>query len=490
MGLNVLMASAEVFPFSKTGGLGDVVGALPASLARLGHEVRVVTPRYFTVDPERYGLRRIGEILVPMGSLGIWRCPVMLGRLPVEGAEVPVYFLDREALFGRKGIYGDEHGGFGDNDLRFTFLSRAALELCRNMNWRPDIVHANDWHTGPMPVLLNTHYRQDPWLRGAASVITIHNMQYQGGFGREVLGPLGLSDAHLHPLSMGQHGGINFLKGGLNHSTLITTVSGGYAREIQTPEFGGGLEDVMQRRSRDLFGIVNGIDTDLWNPETDPKLAARYSRRDLSGKAFCKRALQQRFGLPARADVPVIAVVSRLVHQKGIDVALQALPDILQKMRAQFVLVGSGDSKLAGQFQALARRMPAHVGVYVGYNDPLAHQVEAGADFFLMPSRFEPCGLNQLYSMRYGTLPIVRATGGLADTVENFDNHNRGTGFQFHDLTPRAIFDTVGWALHTFYNRPDAMRGLIDRAMSKQFSWDDSARSYVAVYNEALRRTR
>jgi starch synthase len=487
--LKILMVSAEVYPFSKTGGLGDVLGALPAALARLGHEVRVVTPRYYSVDRGRYGLRHIGEVGVPMGRFGVWGCPVMMGRLPAQGVDVPVYFLDREGLYGRRGIYGDEHGGFGDNDVRFAFLSRAALELCRNLDWRPDVVHVNDWHTAPVPALLNTHYAHDRWLGGVASILTIHNMQYQGGFGPECLGVLGLGEQHLHPRSMGHHGGVNFLKGGLNHATLLTTVSGGYARELQTPEFGYGLDGVARSRAHDLYGIVNGIDLDLWNPETDPTIAARYSRHDLSGKATCKRALQQRFGLPQAARAPLFASVGRLVHQKGMDVALHAIPDIVRRLNAQFILVGSGDPQLAAAYQALARRYPHHIGAYIGYNDTLAHQVEAGADFFLMPSRFEPCGLNQLYSLRYGTLPIVRATGGLDDTVQSYDDSphgDHGTGFKFHDLTPRAIFDTAGWAAHTYYERPHAMRALIDRAMRQHLSWEDSARMYVEVYRRAI----
>jgi starch synthase len=485
------MVSAEVYPFSKTGGLGDVLGSLPAALAKLGHEVRVVTPRYYSVDRARYGLRHIGEIGVPMGDYGVWGCPISLGKLPVQGVEVPVYFLDREGLYGRRGIYGDESGGFGDNDVRFAFLSRAALELCRNLDWRPDVVHANDWHTGPIPVFLNTHYAHDRWLGGVASVITVHNMQYQGGYGRDSLGMLGLGDAHLHPRSMGHHGGINFLKGGLNHATLLTTVSGGYAREIQTSAYGYGLEDVARERRHDLYGIVNGIDLDLWNPETDTRIAARYSRQDMRGKALCKQSIQQRFGLPQRARSPLFASVGRLVHQKGMDVAAEAIPDIVRRFNAQFILVGSGEPGLSAHYQALAKRFPQHIGVYVGYNDTLAHQVEAGADFFLMPSRFEPCGLNQLYSLRYGTLPIVRATGGLNDTVESYDNSDhggRGTGFKFDDLTPRAVFDTAGWAAHTYYERPHAMRALIDRAMRQQLSWEDSARMYSEVYRRAVER--
>ena len=485
--LKILAVASEVVPFSKTGGLADVMGSLPAALKRAGHDVRVVTPRYYSIDRHQRGLRYLGSMAVAMGPLGVLSVKVLEG----ENDGVPVYFLDCERFYGRLGIYNDYNGqGYGDNDQRFALLSRAALVLCHHLDFTPDVIHVNDWQTSAIPVMLNTNFREDRRFANTATVLTIHNMQHQGICGRGVLDVLGVGDEVFHAGGVEYHGNVNLLKGGIYHSTLLNTVSEGYAREIRTPEYGYKLDGVIRDRGEDLRGIVNGIDEGVWNPSSDPVIASHYSADDLSGKAACKADLQRQFGLPVRADVPLIGLVSRLVYQKGVDVLAAAMPHILE-LDVQVAFLGSGEGWTHDYFPRLAHARPGKMGCFIGYSEPLAHKIEAGSDFFLMPSRFEPCGLNQLYSLRYGTLPIVRATGGLDDTVENFNEQTlSGTGFKFHDLTPGAIVDTVGWAVHTYYNRPDAMAALIQQAMAQSFSWERSARAYEQLFREAVARVR
>ncbi len=485
--LKILMCASEAVPFAKTGGLADVAGTLPKYLTKLGHDVRIVIPRYYLIDKEKYGLKEIpGAMGTPMGSLGeIW-CGVFEGKLP--GSNVPVYFIEHEGYFGRKGIYNDENGqGFMDNDNRFAFFSKACLQLCKKLDFYPDIVHSNDWQTAAIPVFLNTAYRHDK-LGKAASIFTIHNMQYQGDFYEGLMDVLGIGWEHFNFLELECGNKVNLLKGGLYHSTLLTTVSNGYAKEIQTSEHGWGLEGVVRDRASDLYGILNGCDYEEWNPETDKFIAKNYSIKDLSGKKECKRDLQKAFGLPVRDDVPVFGIVSRMARQKGIDVLAEVIYRLLS-FEAQFVILGDGEVWSHFYFGDAANYLPDKIGCYFGYNNELAHKVEAGSDFFLMPSKFEPCGLNQMYSMRYGTLPIIRATGGLNDTVDNFNEKTwEGTGFKFDNLTADAIYDTVGWALYTYYNNKHGMKRLIENAMKKRFTWEDSAKKYVDVYNLAVKK--
>jgi starch synthase len=487
--LKILISASEAVPFAKEGGLADVVGALPKHLARLGHDVRVVMPRYYSVDRERFGLQPLpGVLAVPMGIIGHQYCGVYEGRMP--GTEVPVYFLEHEGYYGRKNLYEVDNQGYLDNDNRFVFLAKGSLELCKMLDFRPDVVHAHDWHTGVIPLLLNTVYRDDPWVGGASSVLTVHNLQHQGSFYEGLMDVLGVGWEHFTFLGLEKDNQVNLLKGGLYHATLLTTVSEGYAREMQTPEYGWGLEGVVRERVADLVGILNGVDDDEWNPETDPHIAATYSATDLSGKARCKEDLQRRLGLPVRPDLPLIGMVSRLVKQKGIDVLAEAIPRILS-LDLQFVLLGAGEPWAHFYFGDVMNAYPTKFSCTIGYNNPLAHRIEAGADFFLMPSAFEPCGLNQMYSLRYGTLPVVRATGGLDDSVENYDEGKvTGTGFKFGDLTAGALFDTVGWAVHTWYHRQDALRKLVANAMAQRFTWEEAARRYDEVYRRAVRMRR
>ncbi|MCA9542968.1 MAG: glycogen synthase GlgA [Myxococcales bacterium] len=486
--MKILVVAAEAVPFAKTGGLADVAGVLPKVLADLGHEVRVVMPRYWGVD--RRALAPVGGPLgVPMGIIGTQWGAVLEGRLP--GSDVPVWFIDHEQYFGRKHPYNEADGtGYPDNDNRFVFLSRAALEAAKMLDFRPDVVHVHDWHTAAAPIFLNTVYAHDPFFAGTASVLTIHNLQYQGQFFSGLMDVLGVGWAHFNHLELAHHDQVNLLKGGLYHATLINAVSPTYAREIRTPEFGYGLEGVVRDRAWALRGILNGVDYEDWNPAVDPHLPAHFDVGRMDGKAVCKAELQFEVGLPVRADVPVIGMVTRLVHQKGIDVLLDALPEVLG-WDVQVVLLGSGERWAHEAIERLGAQGRRNFAYRLGYDDGLAHRIEAGSDLYVMPSRFEPCGLNQIYSLRYGTPPIVHAVGGLHDTVDNYDAaHGTGTGFKFHHLSPGALRDTIGWAVHTWFERKADFAALVERGMRQRFTWDHSARAYLRLYEDAIRRVR
>ncbi|MFA5624338.1 MAG: glycogen synthase [Bradymonadales bacterium] len=485
--MRVLMVASEAVPFAKTGGLADVAGILPKFLAQLGDDVRIVMPLYGVIDRERYGLKPIpGAMGVPMGVLGEHWCEVYESTLP--NTKVPVYFIAHERYFGRKSLYNEANGeGFMDNDNRFVFLSRAALQLCKKLDFSPDIVHANDWHTAAVPIFLNTVYRHDSHLGGAASLLTIHNMEYQGRYYAGLMDVLGIGWEYYNHLGLEWNDKVNLLKGGIYHSTLFNAVSPGYAEEIKTERFGHGLEGVVRDKSWALRGVLNGMDYEEWNPADDEHIAAPYDVGDMDGKAECKRALQEELGLVQRSDVPLYGLVARLVDQKGIRLLAEVF-EALMGLDLQIALLGSGESWAHDFFDAMARRYPGKFGLYLGYSNPLAHRIEAGSDFFLMPSVFEPCGLNQLFSLRYGSIPIVHAVGGLNDTVENFDAyHRKGTGFKYYDQTPSALYNTIGWSLYTYYNEADQIDELRERGMKKRFSWEDSARKYRELYEEARR---
>lgn len=489
MALSILISASEAVPFAKSGGLADVVGSLPRYLRKLGHDVRIVIPRYYSIDRERFALSLLpGVLVVPMGVLGNEYCAVYEGRIP--DSDIPVYFLEHEGYYGRKGLYDVDNVEFADNDRRFVFLSKGSLELCKMIDFRPDVIHANDWHTALIPLLLNTTYETDTHVGGAASILTIHNMQYQGSFPPSAMEVIGVGWEHFTFLGTEKDDRVNLLKGGIYNANIITTVSEGYSAEIQTPAFGWGLEGVLKERSPDLFGILNGVDYSEWNPENDRFIAANYSAEDHCGKSLCKADIQRIAGLPEKAEVPLIGIVSRMAKQKGIDCLAAALPRLLN-LELQIVMLGEGEPWAHFYFGGEAAKHPDRLAVVIGYDNILAHKIEAGADFFLMPSAFEPCGLNQMYSMRYGTLPIVRATGGLDDSVDNFnENELTGTGFKFNDLNPGALFDTVGWAVHTWYHRKEAMTRLIRNAMEKRFTWEDAAGKYERLYRLAVNRLR
>ena len=483
--LKVLFISSEVAPFRKTGGLADVAGALPKALKRSGVDVRVVMPLYAGMRWD--GLETLdGTIGIPM-YFGVARAGVRMGKLP--GSDVTIYFIEYHRFFDRPYLYGPPGQAYADNLERFTLFSRGALELCKALGFIPDVVHANDWQTALVPAYINT-VEWGKALHACASVFTIHNLAYQGNFDGGSMFITGLGNNHYNPGEFEHFGDVNLMKGGLIHSTLLSTVSPTYAEEVQTSAYGFGLDGVLTQRRGDLRGILNGIDFDEWNPARDPHVAHPFSGADLAGKAICKERLQHEVGLPKRSDIPLFGIIGRLTSQKGFDVLAHALETLLT-WNMQLVLLGSGDPEAERFFSALAYQHGDRFRAYIGFDDGLAHRIEAGSDFFLMPSRFEPCGLNQMYSLRYGTLPIVRATGGLKDTVVNYDEETGGgTGFVFEDLTPESLANTVGWALSTYFDRPAHIKRMRETAMAQDHSWERVAGDYETLYRQAYQRRR
>jgi starch synthase len=468
-----------------------MVGALPKELAALGHDVRIVCPAYGLVKRVGEWRARAEPLGVDVGPAALWARTwetTLPGAAATSGgaSAVPVYFLENNDFFGAPEVYDSPWGARADNDLRFAFLARGALALCQQLGWTPDIVHCHDWTTGLVPLMLNTTLRDTP-LGRAASVFTIHNLEHQGYAPARVVDFARLPWGEFHRDQLLIGGAVNLMKTGLFHATKLTTVSPTYADEIKTPGGGFGLDPVLRYRAGDLVGIVNGIDEASWDPARDKTLAANYSAADLGGKAACKAALQEHFGLEPDPGVLLFGVVSRLAAQKGLDLLAEALPAILDGMRVQVVLLGSGDPGLESSFRWAAQAWRGRFGAHLGFDGRLARRIQAGCDCFLMPSRSEPCGLTQMYAMRYGTLPVVRATGGLVDTVENFaEGQGRGTGFVFHDATAGALADTVGWACATYYDRPAEFAALRQRAMAQDFSWRRSAGAYVRTYEWAI----
>ncbi len=483
--LNILIAASEVVPFAKSGGLADVAGALPKALRKLGHDVRVVMPRYYTVDKEKYDLKPLeGSLGVPMGSMGEAWASVYEGVLP--GSDVPIYFIEHEGFFGRKGLYDEDGEGYGDNDNRFIFFSKAAMQLAKKLRFKPDVIHANDWHTASMPILLNTTYAFDPDFENTGSLLTIHNLQHQGKFYNGAMDVLGVGWEHFNADELEEYDGINLLKGGIVHADAINAVSKKYAQEIRTPEFGWGLDGLIDANASKLYGILNGVDYEEWSPAVDTLIPAQFDLDDLSGKDVCKAELQKAFNLPQRSDVPVIGLVGRLAEQKGIGLLSSAIWNLME-LDIQIVLLGTGEKWAEHFFSDVASKYPEKFGCFIGYRNDLAHQIEAGSDFFLMPSLFEPCGLNQIYSLRYGTLPIVRATGGLDDTIDNYDAKTKsGTGFKFYDATPEALSGTVKWAVDTWYQDREGFDQLRHNAMEQRFDWEVAALGYEDLYRSII----
>ena len=482
--LNILFAAAEVVPFAKTGGLADVSGALPKAIKDLGHNIIVVMPRYYKIDKSK--LTKLEAPLgVPMGVMGELWAGVYTTTLPQS--DLPIYFIDYEEYFGRSGLYEDESGGFEDNDNRFIFFSKAALQLCKMLHFTPDIIHANDWHTAAMPLLSRTRFFHD--FAHAASVLTIHNLQHQGNFFKGVIDVMEVGWEHFNPHKLESFDRVNLLKGAIADADAVTTVSKKYAQEIQTAEFGFGLEGHIQAHSQKLFGILNGVDYNEWNPSIDEFLAKKYDVGDMSGKLECKKDIQKYFNLEEREDVALIGFVGRFAEQKGIELIAGVIQGLLD-LDVQIIMLGTGEKWAESFFSDVAYHR-ANFGLHVGYSDALAHKIEAGSDMFLMPSIFEPCGLNQIYSLRYGTLPIVRAAGGLDDTIVNFDEHNKyGNGFKFYDASQDALYNTVLWAVDTYYNNKEAFKNMQESAMKEHFGWDDSAKGYEEVYQYALKKKR
>jgi starch synthase len=472
--MEILLVASEVAPYSKTGGLGDVAGALPRALAARGHSVSVVTPRYGSIDPAKLGLRPLHRALHVRGE------PTTLW-VKKEKEHATIYFVEHEHFFGsRRGLYADGSRDYPDNAERFAYLSRAALAVPAALRLRPRIVHANDWQTGLIPFLLRHEHAHDPNLAGARTVFTIHNLAYQGVFPKSIVPVLGLPWDVFRYEAMEFWDQLSFMKAALTFADRLTTVSPTYAKEILTPEGGANLDAVLRHRTKELSGILNGIDVHEWDPAADPHLPVRFSAAELSGKAEAKAALQAELGLPVRASVPLVGMVSRLADQKGVDLVVAALPQIVLR-EAQVAVLGTGSHAYEEAFRRAAAAHPAQVAARIGFDEGLAHRIEAGADIFLMPSKFEPCGLNQMYSLRYGTVPVVRAVGGLDDTVADYDGWSSGTGFKFKDYNPGALVTSVRRALDVFRDRR-AWGGLVTRGMAEDNSWERSAASYEALY--------
>jgi len=479
--MKILFVASEGVPYSKTGGLADVVDGLPRALHALGHEVVVLLPRY---HGNKIKSTLVSSVTIALGTE--LRFPAIAEGQAIGG--VRHLFADDPEYFDRPHLYGDRDGDYPDNAERFAEFSRAAIE-CMKRVWLPDVVHCHDWQSALVPVLLHTQHASDPVVRSLPVILTIHNLAYQGVFPQTVLQKIGLPESLFTIEGLEFYDKVNFLKGGVIFADYLTTVSRRYAKEIQTPEYGAGLDGVIRNRADHLVGILNGVDYGAWSPEADTLIAQNYSVHNLRGKEACKKDLLATLRLPEEnLERPLIGIVSRFVDQKGFDLIAEIAGELMKEDIAM-AAVGSGLPEYEGLFRGLAEKFPGRIGLKIGYDNTLAHKIEAGADMFLMPSRFEPCGLNQIYSLRYGTVPIVRATGGLDDTVQKFvPKTQQGTGFKFESYDGKALLECIRAALKTFRD-PKAWSAVQANGMNKDFSWKASAAAYVTLY-EAARRSR
>jgi starch synthase len=477
--LKILLLAAEVVPFAKTGGLADVAGSLPPAIRALGHDIRVAMPRYGRINPQRFNLTPLpGSFAVPMDSQNE---PAELMQATLAN-DVPVYFVENARYFDREGIYM-----YPDDAERFIFFCRGALEGVRHLGWQPDVIHCHDWQTALVPNWLQTVYAGDAFFADAASVYTIHSLAFRGVFGRRVLEVAGIDEYKFvaSPDGTDPQQVIDFMARGITYADAISTVSPTYAREILTPEFGEKMDPLLCQRRERLFGILNGLDVDDYNPATDRYLASNFTRETLERRAGNKLALQQYAGLTPSPRAPLVGIISRLVDDKGFDLIQPIVEMALEHLNAQFVVLGTGEERYHRFFLDLAQRQPDRAGIFLTFNASLARRIYAGADIFLMPSRFEPCGLGQMIAMRYGSVPVVRAVGGLVDTVGNYDPAaNQGTGFAFERYDAMALYTTLVRAVET-YRHPDLWRQLQERCMQQDFSWQASARKYSVLYQRA-----
>ena len=488
--MNILVVAAEVAPFAKVGGLADMTGALPRAWSQMGHDVAVMLPLYGTIDTAHYGIEKTDLVVsVPVGYwteyADIWK-----GTLP--DSTVPIYFLRSSEYFDRQGIYG-YHEGFEDNDRRYLFFSRAAFEAAKALGFQPDVVHAHDYHTAPCMPMLATQYRYDPFFAHTAGVYTIHNMAFQGMYDPvRAMEFGGFPPAEFYPSSWYEHhGSFNAMKAGIMFADKVTTVSPTYSQEIRWTDEGMGLQGALQARAHDVIGVLNGIDTSVWHPSSDRHIAVPYDVSSLGKKDVNKRALLRLAGLPSddsAAQMPIIGMVSRLTQQKGIPIMMRAVWDVLQNRRARLVVLGSGVREFEDFFHRAEDRFPDLVRFVKGYNEPLSHQIQAGADLYLMPSQFEPCGLTQMYAMAYGTVPVVRSIGGLADTVTQYDRGTRyGTGVRFYDYDEAAVGHALDVALGLYGDEPHWTQ-IRTNAMMQDNSIDVAAGHYLEVFSWAQER--
>ena len=476
--MKIAMLASEVVPFAKTGGLADVAGALPKFLSPLGLELRVVLPLYRETKKKNLPLRRVIESLemdwngekVPFS---VW-----------ESREGPLGFLmiERDEYFDRDFLYGTPRGDYPDNAERFAFFSKAALETLRHLGFRPDVIHAHDWQAAIALALLKFVYAQDPFFAYTRSLFTIHNLAYQGLFEKDVLGRIGLPDDLFNMEDLEFYGKVNYLKGGILYSTAVSTVSKRYSQEIQTPEFGYRLDGLLRKRRDRLFGILNGVDYADWNPATDKFIIRPFDPTYLDGKKECKKDLLRSFSLDGvKEECPVVGMVSRLAGQKGFDIVCESLEEIF-KMGAVLVVLGTGEEVFQKALSAAREKFPGSLGLKIAFDESLSHKIYAGSDMFLIPSRYEPCGLTQMYSLRYGTVPVVRATGGLDDTIQEHDPaRGTGNGFRFQEYSSAALLSSLKKAI-TVHRQKEHWRQLVQRAMACDFSWEMSAREYLRLY--------
>ncbi len=481
----VAFVTSEVVPFAKTGGLADVAGSLPKYISKSGVDVKVFMPMYSSIDFSKCNLTPINSndnILIRTAAK---LYPVKIYRSTLHNSQVEIYFIQNKHFFHRDKIYTED----ADEDERFIFFQKAVIETIQRLKWDPDIVHCNDWQTALIPLLLRDNYSWDKLFSKAATLLTIHNVGYQGIFGKATAEKAEIRDEFYKPSGKVElNGNINFLKAGINFADLITTVSKTYSKEILTAEFGHGLETTLQNRIDDIYGIINGVDYSIWNPEVDKNIPFKYSTNNMNGKKLNKKILLTEFGLQFSDDVPVIGIISRLASQKGFDIIEEVLSKII-KLKMRLIILGSGETHYEKMFADLVKKHPRKAAVYLGYNYELAHLVEAGSDMFLMPSHYEPCGLNQIYSLKYGTVPIVRKTGGLADTVIDWNESvakgkEDGNGFVFSEYSGAALIKALRRALKIF-NRKSEWKKIITNGMKCNYSWQKSAEKYIELYDRA-----
>lgn len=485
--MNILIVTSELAPFAKSGGLADVASALAAKLKQNGHDVRVVLPHYSLLKDKQIATNRVLDAMcVTMGQGEEW-CAV--NKFTTE-ENVPVFLIEHDMYFNRPLLYHDEHmNDYQDNARRYGFFCRAALQFCIDSDFTPDIVHTNDWQTAPAAAYLKTWFWNQDNLKNAASVLTIHNIGYQGNYPAQDYQYLGLGDQNFTSEKFESCNNLNMLKGGIYFADMVNTVSCGHADEITTPHGGFGLAPYLSNKGDAFCGILNGVDYDVWSPQKDTLIEKNYTTNSLANKKACKRALQREFNLQEDEHVCLIGTIGRFVWQKGFHLINDIIENLLSDMHIQFVVLGSGEKDIEHHFGSLPERFPGKTGSFIGYNERLSHVIEAGCDFYLMPSMFEPCGLNQMYSLKYGTLPIVSSTGGLNDTIEQYNEATGdGTGFKFSELSPMALYYTIGWAVSTYYDRPDHIRKMIKKAMNQDFSWDKSIHAYENLYKKAINK--
>lgn len=479
--MNIVMIASEVVPFAKTGGLADVTGTLPRALSKAGLSVSIIMPHYNKVtSAEKFGIKPTGKkVVVQFGS---WRIEGEILTASVK-PNITVYFISQQQFFGRNELYQTKDGDYPDNAERFIFFSKAAIEAMIALKMKPDIVHVHDWQAALIPVFLKSLYKEKKEFAATKTLITIHNLGYQGLFQPDDMRLTGLGWEYFTFDKLEFWGKLNFLKGGIVYSDAINTVSKKYAAEILTPEFGCGLEAALGYRKASLFGILNGIDYDEWNPETDQLISHKFSPANMEGKSACKLFLQKKYGLSQNLKTPIVGIVGRLTVQKGFDIVAEAIPELVHR-GVQFAILGTGEAKYEDILKKAAKENPQMVGLVLAYDNTLAHQIEAGSDFFLMPSRYEPCGLNQMISLKYGTIPIVRATGGLDDSIVDHDVDPRhGNGFKMAGLTKDDLISVVDRAFSS-YMKPSVWKKIIERAMECDFSWNRSAAEYIALYRK------